>query len=71
MKDREFLIWIHERLEHVNGESRLVDYMHNLRSIIRATPKDRETLNCVSGNSMQDLKEILAMDDALAARYNL
>lgn len=38
MNDRDFLCWIHERLEHVHGESPLVDYMHRLRAIIATQP---------------------------------
>jgi hypothetical protein len=57
MKDREFLIWIHERLEHVHNESTFVDYMHKLRSIITATPEDQETPNDGrGGNSIKDVK---------------
>jgi len=37
--DREILIWFHERLVNVHGESELYDYMHRLRAIIRATGK--------------------------------
>ena len=43
MKDRDFLIWIHERLEHVHKESPLVDYMHKLRAVISAIPPEQET----------------------------
>lgn len=43
MKDREHLIWIHERLVHVHSESPLHDYMHKLRAIIAATPAEQET----------------------------
>jgi len=32
--DMGFLMWIHERLEHIHGESPLMDYMHKLRAII-------------------------------------
>ena len=53
MNDRDFLSWIYERLEHVHGESPLMDYMHKLRSIIEATPRDRETLRRREGITMQ------------------
>lgn len=56
MKDKEFLIWIHERLEYVYGESPVVDYMHKLRAIIKATPADRITPNINTGNSLKDIK---------------
>ncbi len=48
MKDKAFLEWIHARLEFIHGENPAVDYMHNLRAIIEATPEDQETPNtCV------------------------
>jgi hypothetical protein len=43
MTDRDFLIWLHQRLVKVHGESKYVDYMHFLRDIIYATPKDRRS----------------------------
>lgn len=55
MKDREFLIWLHERLEHVHGESPIVDYMHKLRAIIKATDGKQRTPNMDIGNSLQDV----------------
>lgn len=33
MTDRQFLEWIHDRLEHVHGENPSVDYMVKLRAI--------------------------------------
>lgn len=55
MKDRDFLIWIHERLEHVHGENPHFDYMHKLRCTIRATPEDQETPNMDSKNSLEEM----------------
>ncbi len=46
MTDRDFLIWLHQRLVLVHGESELLDYMWKLRAIIEATPRDRNTPNC-------------------------
>lgn len=60
MRDREFLMWLHERLEHVHGESPIVDYMHKLRAIIKETPIDKSTPNCGTGNSLGDLRDMLA-----------
>lgn len=54
MKDRAFLIWIHEQLEHVHGENCLVDYMHKLRDIIKATDKEQESPNIISVNSLDE-----------------
>jgi len=55
MKDREFLIWLHERLTDVHGENSHVDYMHKLRAIIKATPKDQLTPNMGTGNNLSEL----------------
>ena len=55
MDDKDFLCWIHERLEHVHGESPLKDYMHKLRAIIRATPDGQFTPNVATGNSLEDI----------------
>lgn len=57
MKDRDFLSWIHERLEHVHGENPRIDYMHKLRCIIRATPENQETPNIDSKNSLEEMLE--------------
>lgn len=51
MKDREFLQWIHARLECVHGENINVDYMHKLRAIIHNTDKDIDTPNISSANN--------------------
>lgn len=55
MKDRDFLIRIHGRLEHVHNENPHFDYMHKLRCIIRATPEDQETANIDSKNSLEEM----------------
>ena len=41
MTDRDFLIWIHERLVKVYNEDPLLDYMHRLRGIIYNAPTKR------------------------------
>ncbi|CAL9965174.1 hypothetical protein VPHD479_0095 [Vibrio phage D479] len=59
MLDRDFLIWIHERLENVHGEHPQTDYMHKLRAIIKNTPADQLTPNMGSRNSLEEmLKEL-------------
>ncbi len=63
MKDRDFLIWIHERLEHVHKENPRIDYMHKLRAIIRSYPSQEDTPNTIGGNSLEELKVKLAEDD--------
>ena len=45
MKDKEFLIFIHNRLKYVHGENEDRDYMHKLRAVINSTPEDNETIN--------------------------
>lgn len=59
MKDREFLMWVHERLELVYGDNPLMDYMYKLRSIINATPAEQETPNTVTCTSLEGLRERL------------
>lgn len=55
MLDRDFLIWIHERLEHVHGENPMKDYMHKLRAVIKGTDKKQLSPNVASSNSLQEL----------------
>jgi hypothetical protein len=38
--DRDFLIWLYDRLENIHGENPTVDYMMKLRSIIDRTPPE-------------------------------
>lgn len=45
MKDKDFLQWIHDRLEHVHEEERDMDYMCKLRSIIHNYDPDKVTPN--------------------------
>lgn len=55
MRDRDFLIWLHERLTEVHGESPLVDYMHKLRAIIASYPNDKVTPNADLSNDLGQL----------------
>lgn len=55
MNDRDFLAWIHERLEYVHGENPHFDYMHKLRAIIKDTPINKITLNTGTGNTLKDV----------------
>ena len=48
MKDKEFLQWIHDRLQHQHGENPYVDYMHKLRAIIKETNPEQVTQNVAS-----------------------
>jgi hypothetical protein len=67
MNDREYLVWIHERLRLVHGESPLFDYMHKLRAIILAMPARQETANVACTNNVDDLLRELRRLDALRA----
>jgi len=55
MKDVDFLIWIHERLENVHGENPYTDYMNKLRSIIAAMPQNQYTPNVTTFNGVGEL----------------
>ena len=57
MKDREFLIWLHQRLVKVHKESKHVDYMHRLREVIYTMPKEQDSRGPVvtmKSNEVQD-----------------
>lgn len=43
MKDRDFLLWLHERLDYIHNESPRMNYMRKLRCIATAIPADQET----------------------------
>lgn len=45
MKDKEFLIWLYNRLVNIHGESKYYDYIYKLVSIINAMDEDQETPN--------------------------
>jgi hypothetical protein len=59
MKDRDFLIWLHNRLSNVHKEIETMDYMHKLRNIIKETDPERRTKNEYAGNNMEELRKIL------------
>jgi len=63
MTDRDFLMCVHARLEHVHNEDPLVDYMCRLRQIIYGYPKDMVTPTTLSFNTMEDLKKVLEYED--------
>lgn len=58
MNDRDFLIWLYERLVNVHREHELYDCMHRLRDIIANTPAGQKA-PAVATHSMADLKEIM------------
>lgn len=60
MNDREFLIWIHERLVYKYIENPHMDYMHKLRCIITSIPDNQYTPNDGrGGNDMYALQKSL------------
>ncbi|MCP4392832.1 MAG: hypothetical protein GY804_00960 [Alphaproteobacteria bacterium] len=63
MKDRDFLIWLHERLVQVHREKSTMDYMHKLRVIIKSIDPDKDTPNMRSGNDINDLMKDLGITE--------
>ncbi len=60
MTDRDFLIWLHERLRHVYRENELFDYMHKLRCVITSIPDNQVTPSDGRGkNGYKELMEAL------------
>ena len=43
MNDREFLVWLHKRLQNFHSEDPRVGFMRKLQAVISATPPDRDT----------------------------
>ncbi len=43
MRDRDFLLWIHDRLVIQHKDNELSDYMHKLRSIIWAMDPEQDS----------------------------
>jgi len=65
MTERELLIWIHQRLVKVHGESPFFDYMHRLREVIART-SNAEMSSAASMTSMDVLDEIDRADPPAA-----
>ena len=59
MKDREFLIWLHDRLHIIHGESETLAHMHKLRAIIKATNAITVTPSVLTSNTLKALLEDL------------
>lgn len=58
--DRNFLMWVHERLQLVYGENELLDYMHRLRAIIERTPYwNSNRCTSFACNGLDELKKAL------------
>jgi hypothetical protein len=43
LNDKQFLIWLRNRMIAVYGEPYAVDFMHKLQGIIDATPKSQDS----------------------------
>ena len=48
MKDKEFLEWLRDRMNHRYGDSLNLDFMLKLQAIINATPVDKMTTGLAS-----------------------
>ena len=67
--DRGFLMWIHDRMEHVHGESELVDYMHRFRAIIASMDGEKWTPSAGQGqNGMKELQTKILRENAPISR---
>jgi hypothetical protein len=59
-RDMEFLMWIHERLEHVHGENPSLTHMHKLRAIIAEMNPAQATPSLGQGKSgLEELKQAI------------
>lgn len=45
MKDKDFLFWLADRIEHVYGEDKYVDFIGKLVSIANKIPEEQTTPN--------------------------
>ena len=52
MTDREFLLWMRQRIIHKYGENEHVDFVYKLGNIALAIPKEQITYT-----TLRDLKE--------------
>lgn len=60
--DREILCWFHQRIIHQYKENEHIDFMHRLRWIIQATPRNKTSRGQkvkAANNSARDLLKIL------------
>lgn len=55
--DRNFLMWIHQRLEHFYGDKPLYDHMRKLRAIIAGLDGDQNTNASLGQNGLESLKK--------------
>ena len=51
--DRDFLLWLHDRIVNVYGEDEDMDFMWALRSIIARMPPDRNSTKILGWTRQQ------------------
>lgn len=71
MNDRDFLLWIYDRFEHVHGEDPLVDYMQRLHEIIQAMPvcaKNNDELTFEEWDARQPFPHRMTTPEQVAGR---
>lgn len=71
MKDREFLIWLADRLVIVYKESEHLDFVHKLSSIILAMDPEKETPNTRSYAELEYLEETKSTKPPIRKRYSM
>lgn len=59
MRDRDFLMWLHNRLVNIHKDSEHADHMYKLREIIAHIPADQATPNMCSFTSIDSLRRFL------------
>lgn len=71
MKDKLFLRWIHDRLEHVHKDNPMMDFMGKLRSIINATDPEQETANTMPAPVEVVGDALIQTVEAICANHNV
>lgn len=54
MTDKQFLVWLHNRIINVYEEETNMDFMYKFRGIITDYPKDKVTTNTTTNKSFQE-----------------
>ena len=53
MRDKLFLIWLHQRLLNKHRENKEYDFMYKLRSIIHEYPEDKASTVPMTANEIK------------------
>ena len=61
--NRELLIFIHQRLVNVHGESKFYDYMHKLREVINDQPKEGAEMSRIMTAVSQNILDEIENDE--------